>query len=186
MKIENIKISDIIPYSNNPRINDKAVDKVAMSLKEYGWQQPIVVDKAGVIVIGHTRLLAAKKLNMDTCPVVTAEDLTDAQIKAYRIMDNKSAEFAEWDDELLNVEIQELIDMDFDIELTGFDKDFFEEMDDEPGVGDKNTEVNMDDMDEKMFIKLGYDFDEYQEIQDKIATMDILPEEFFKKAILNA
>lgn len=125
MKIEQWKTEDIIPYENNPRINDQAVDKVATSLEQYGWQQPIVVDKSGVVIAGHTRLKAAIKLCMETCPVVVAENLTKAQAKAYRIADNRTGEFAEWDKSLLDIEIHELIDMDFDIELTGFSLEDF-------------------------------------------------------------
>ena len=90
MKIIDRKTSDIIPYDKNPRINNNAVDKTMMSIKEYGFQQPIVVDKSGIIITGHTRLKAAVKLGMKTCPVIVAENLSDAQIKAYRIADNKT------------------------------------------------------------------------------------------------
>jgi len=104
-----------------------------MSIKEYGFQQPIVVDKSGIIITGHTRLKAAVKLGMKTCPVIVAESLSDAQIKAYRIADNKTGELATWDDELLAVEIQDLVDMNFDIELTGFDLSDFD-LDKAPGL----------------------------------------------------
>jgi len=124
MKIEQWPIDKIIPYKNNPRINKDAVDKTAMSIKEYGWQQPIVVDKAGVIIVGHTRLKSAKKLKLKECPVQVA-DLTEAQARGYRIADNKTGELAEWDMDLLNFEIEELAAVDFDIDLTGFDMDEF-------------------------------------------------------------
>ena len=121
MKIIDRKTSEIIPYEKNPRINNNAVDKTAISIKEFGFQQPIVVDPAGVVIAGHTRLKAAIKLKLDTCPVIVAEGLTDAQIKAYRIADNRTGELATWDDELLLSEIKELDAMGFDVELTGFD-----------------------------------------------------------------
>jgi len=133
MKIEQWDISNIIPYDKNPRDNKGAVKKVVMSLKEYGWQQPIVVDKAGVIIVGHTRLKAAKKMKLKTCPVMVANDLNEAQVKAYRIADNKTGEFASWDDDLLLDEIKNLIDLDFDIELTGFELGDFDL--EEPGGG---------------------------------------------------
>jgi len=120
MEIKQWKIKDIIQYKNNPRINNQAVDKTAMSIEEYGWQQPIVVDSEGVIIVGHTRLKAAKKLKLKTCPVVVAGNLTAAQAKAYRIADNKTGELSTWDEKLLDAEIKDLLDMDFDIELTGF------------------------------------------------------------------
>ena len=125
MKIEQRGIDDIVPYENNPRLNDDAVDKVAMSLEQYGWQQPIVVDADGVIIVGHTRLKAAKQLGYEQCPVVVADGLSPAQVKAYRIADNKTGELAEWDEDLLNLEIKGLMDLNFDVSLTGFDLDDF-------------------------------------------------------------
>lgn len=126
MKIEQWKIDKIIPYENNPRINDGAVEKTAMSIREYGWQQPIVVDTDGIIIVGHTRLKAAQSMSLEECPVHVAENLTEAQVKAYRIADNKTGEIAKWDQELLNIEIKDLVDLNFDIELTGFDIDEFD------------------------------------------------------------
>jgi len=139
MKVEQWKIGDIKPYENNPRINEDAVEKTAMSIREYGWQQPIVVDHDGVIIVGHTRLKAAKSLGLTECPVLVAEDLSGAQAKAYRIADNKTGEIATWDQELLNMEIEGLVDMNFDIELTGFSLDDFDFLNgggnDAPGAG---------------------------------------------------
>src|SRR5262245_36224875 len=96
MQIELHPLSDIKPYTGNPRIHDQAVDAVAASLKEYHWRQPIVVDTDFVIICGHTRFKAAQKLGLDQVPVHIAPDLTQAQVKAYRLADNKTAEFAEW------------------------------------------------------------------------------------------
>lgn len=121
IKIEYRESNKIYPYMNNPRFNDAAVEKVAMSLKEYGWQQPIVVDCDGVIVVGHTRWKAACGLGMKTCPVVVAKDLTPEQVKAYRIADNRTGELADWDVELLEMEFNGLADVEYDIALTGFD-----------------------------------------------------------------
>lgn len=112
-------IKSIRPYEKNPRRNDKAVDAVAASIREFGWQQPIVVDKDGVIIAGHTRYKAAKKLKCDTVPVVVADDLTEDQVKAYRLADNKTGELAEWDTALLGEELAELAD--FDMSQFGFD-----------------------------------------------------------------
>jgi len=114
-------IGEIIPYSKNPRVNNNAVDKTVMSIKEYGWQQPIVIDKNKIVIAGHTRLKAAIKIGLESCPVLIAENLTTAQAKAYRIADNRTGELATWDDELLLSEIKELDAMNFDVELTGFD-----------------------------------------------------------------
>lgn len=121
MKIETIDIERVIPYARNPRKNSGAVDKVAASLREFGFRQPIVVDKNYTVVAGHTRLLAAKKLGMTEVPVHVADGLTDAQLKAYRIADNRVGEEAEWDRELLQVELHDLESKEFDVALTGFD-----------------------------------------------------------------
>jgi ParB family transcriptional regulator, chromosome partitioning protein len=113
MQIETVEISEIIPYARNPRENEDAVAAVAASIKEFGWQQPIVVDSDKVVVAGHTRLLAARKLGLDRVPIKYANDLTPTQIKAYRLLDNKIAEKSEWIDELLRLELDDLGDFDF-------------------------------------------------------------------------
>ena len=125
-----------IPYARNSRkIPERAIDKVAASIQEFGWRQAIVVDKDGVIICGHTRLLAAKKLGLHEVPVHVADNLTPAQVKAYRLMDNRSHEETDWDLDLLGPELEELRDLDFDLELTGFDEheidDFLADPDDD-------------------------------------------------------
>ena len=120
MHIELRPIDSIRPYDQNPRLNDSAVDAVAASLKEFGWRQPVVVDADGVIVVGRTRWKAAQKLGMTTVPVHVAKELTPAQARAYRIADNQTATIAEWDLELLPVEIAALDDLGFDTGLLGF------------------------------------------------------------------
>ena len=185
MKINQWKIEKVKPYPNNPRSNDQAVDVTAKSIQEYGWQQPIVVDTNGVVIARHTRLKAAKQLKLKEVPVVVAEGLTDEQVRGYRIMDNKSGEAAEWEMDLLNLEIQELVDMDFDIDLTGFSLDDFDFDDDEEEKEEEeeDSEVDMDEMDGDMFIKLGYSFEEYQDLQDKLSTLSETPEIIFKRAV---
>lgn len=106
MDIVNLKLSEIKPYENNPRYNDDAVDKVAKSIREFGFKVPIVVDKNGVIIAGHTRLKAAKKLGMKEAPCIVAKDLTEEQARSFRLADNKTSEFASWDDELLREELE--------------------------------------------------------------------------------
>ena len=123
MKIELRSITDIKPYPNNPRINDGAVDTVAGSIKEFGFRQPIVVDSDGVIICGHTRFKAAQKLGLEKVPVHVAKDLSPEQIKAYRIADNKTAELAEWNYELLPIELADLQSCNYDLGLLGFDQD---------------------------------------------------------------
>ena len=123
MKVALVDIKRVVPYARNPRKNELAVAKVAASLKEFGWRQPIVVDSEMVIVVGHTRYLAAMQLEMEKVPVHVAEGLSPSQVKAYRIMDNRSHEDSEWDDSLLALELADLKEEDFDLELTGFDED---------------------------------------------------------------
>ena len=124
MKIEIADINSIKPYENNPRkLSEKAIEKVAMSLKEYGFRQPIVVDKDRIIVAGHTRFRASKKLGLKQVPVSIIDNLTPEQINAYRIADNRTAEESEWDNELLKMEIKELEAQDFKLDLLGFNED---------------------------------------------------------------
>ena len=133
MNVEMWPIERLKPYENNPRINDGAVDAVAASIREFGFKVPIVADADGVIVAGHTRYKAAQKLGLDTVPVVVAADLTPEQIKAFRIADNKTAEIATWDYDLLPIELADLQAADFDLELLGFDQDELAKLLD-PGV----------------------------------------------------
>jgi site-specific DNA-methyltransferase (adenine-specific) len=116
MNIEYLKPSELVPYESNPRKNDPAVKPVAESIKKFGFRQPIVIDKNNVVVCGHTRLKAAKRLRLGKVPCVRADDLTDEEIRAYRLADNKTAELATWDVDLLNAELN-LID---DIDMTTF------------------------------------------------------------------
>lgn len=120
LKVQYWPIDDVHPYPNNPRNNDDAVEYVANSIREFGWQQPIVVDTDGTIIAGHTRHKAAKLLGMDTVPVVVADNLTPAQVNAYRLADNKTSEAATWDIEALSVELEGL-EIDFDMTEFGFD-----------------------------------------------------------------
>lgn len=121
-------IDEIKPYENNPRINDKSVDDVAKSIKEFGWQQPIVVDKDNVIIVGHTRWKAAKQLGMTKVPVVVASNLTPQQVKAYRLADNKVSEESIWDNKKLLDELDEINKIDDDM-FTGFtESDIFDDV----------------------------------------------------------
>lgn len=121
--IEYRQLDEIVPYINNPRDNEGAVDRVAASIKEFGFNVPLVLDADNVIITGHTRYKAAKKLGLESVPCIYAEGLTKAQVKAYRIADNKVGEFASWDDELLSIEFEQLQELAYDLELTGFDMD---------------------------------------------------------------
>lgn len=112
MKIIQMKLKDMKPYDKNPRKNDNAVDMVANSIREFGFKVPIIVDRNNTIVAGHTRYKAAKKLGLKEVPVIIADDLTDEQIKAFRLADNKVSEIATWDYELLEHELQFIQDLD--------------------------------------------------------------------------
>ena len=116
MRIINKPIDEIIPYDKNPRHNDEAVEAVATSIREYGFKVPIIIDKDNIIVAGHTRVKAAKRLGMTEVPCIVADDLTDEQVRAFRIADNKTTEIAEWDFDLLRDELAALENM-----FTGFD-----------------------------------------------------------------
>ena len=120
MKIEMINIDNIKPYESNPRNNAISIDKVADSIREFGFRQPIVVDEDMTILAGHTRLLASKQLELKEVPVHIADGLTNSQKKAYRIMDNKSSEDSEWDMDLLHLEMKDLMDDDYNLNFTGF------------------------------------------------------------------
>ena len=121
MKIELKPIDSLIPYIRNPRVNQKAVPKVKSSIKEFGFRQPIVVDTDNVIVVGHTRWLAAKELGIKEVPVHVADSLTSSQIQAYRIADNRTNQDSSWDEELLKIELIDLKASGFNLELTGFE-----------------------------------------------------------------
>jgi DNA modification methylase len=123
VKITKQKIDDIRPYENNPRQNDDAIDAVAKSLQEFGWRQPIVVDEDGVIIVGHTRWKAAKKLGLKEVPVHVATDLPPEKVRAYRIADNQTSTLSEWDYDLLPIELTALQDADYDLDLLGFGED---------------------------------------------------------------
>lgn len=119
MEVVYKKVVDLKPYENNPRIiTDEAIDKVASSIKEFGFKVPILLDKDSIIIAGHTRYKACLKLNIDKVPCIYADDLTDEQVKAFRLADNKTNEFSSWDFELLDIELE---DIGIDMSEFGFD-----------------------------------------------------------------
>jgi ParB-like chromosome segregation protein Spo0J len=137
MKIEMWLIGKIRPYSGNPRVNDEAVDAVARSIEEFGFRQPLVVDEHGMIVVGHTRYKAALKLKR--VPVHVARGLSEAQLKAYRLADNKTAGLSSWDMDLLAIEVSELQKTGIDLDILAFSLDELAGMLD-PGVKDGATD----------------------------------------------
>lgn len=143
MEIITKKVEELIPYKNNPRINDKAIESVANSIREFGFKVPIVIDKNNIIVAGHTRLLASKLLGLKEVPCIIADDLTEDKIKAFRLADNKVAEIAEWDLERLNEELKELANFEIDMSQFGFLEDSIQEIDiieDEVPIIDENKQ----------------------------------------------
>ena len=150
MNITDVKIDEIIPYHDNPRVNTDAINVVKKSLSEFGFQQPLVLDKDNVIIVGHTRFAAAKELGFTDVPCFIAEDLSEDKIKAYRIMDNKSAEYASWNYGLLTKEITDLLESDYDLEYTGF------------------TDVELEDM--------GFDMNLESFVEEPQSEEDVIPE----------
>jgi len=152
MNIIEKRVKDLKPYEKNPRLNDDAVKYVAESIKEFGFKVPIVIDKDNNIVCGHTRWKACKKLKIDTVPCVVADDLTEEQIRAYRLADNRVAEKAEWDLALLDTELAEIETID--MTLLGFD---------EPITGDDfGTDFELPDGDKSEFCQVTFHVHENQ------------------------
>src|SRR5580658_3457971 len=126
MVLENLEIhyrpvAELIPYARNPRKNDDAVDRMVAAIREFGFAIPLLVRSTGYIMDGHLRLKAAKKLNMTEVPVILCDAWSEAQVKAFRLQVNRSVTWAEWDEQLVALELEELKEMDFDLGLTGFD-----------------------------------------------------------------
>ena len=163
MQIEMLRVDRIHPYENNPRKNDAAVDRVAASIDQFGFKVPIVIDKDDVVVCGHTRLKAAKKLKLAEVPCVRADDLTDEQIKAYRLADNKVGEAAEWDFDLLEEELDGI----FDIDMADFG---FDLSDDDLGGQDPEEDPDEYDDIEKLESRYGVP---YQGNKSRIADIII-------------
>ena len=151
MKIIDTPLEQLKPYENNPRHNENAIDAVANSIKEFGFKVPLVIDKDGVIVAGHTRYEAAKKLGITTLPCIVADDLTPEQVKAFRLADNKTSELAEWDMDKLDIELGEIPDIDmsafgFDIEIDDMDEATEVKEDEAPEVKDVEPKAKLGDI----------------------------------------
>ena len=136
MQIIEKELSWLKPYANNPRDNESAVEPVANSIKEFGFKVPIVATSDGEIINGHTRFKASKLLGLEKVPVIIADDLTDEQIKAFRLADNKTGEIADWNESLLIKELEELDDLDYDMGQFGFELDLDDADEDGDGSDD--------------------------------------------------
>jgi len=121
IQIETWPIDRLIPYARNPRKNDRAVERMCASIREFGFKIPCLVRSDGEVVDGHLRLKAARKLGITKIPVILCDEWTPAQVKAFRLLVNRSVTWADWDEELLSLELKEIRELDFDLELTGFD-----------------------------------------------------------------
>ena len=136
MQVIEKELSWLKPYANNPRDNESAVEPVANSIKEFGFKVPIVATSDGEIINGHTRFKASKLLGLEKVPVIIADDLTDEQIKAFRLADNKTGEIADWNESLLIKELEELDDLDYDMGQFGFELDLDDADEDGDGSDD--------------------------------------------------
>lgn len=188
MKTKEMNINDLIPYENNPRNNEGAVEYVANSIKQFGFKVPIVVDKDNVIVAGHTRWLAAQALEMDKVPVVVADDLTPEQVKAFRLADNKTAEKASWDYQKLTEELEDII-LDYDLKEFGFgefeldvlmNKNEIEEGDFE----DLSTSISVNSNDGKDKVTLSYASEEEEEWIKKTLGVEEIKKSFDVKDLM--
>ena len=126
LQLEQWPIGRLVEYERNPRKNDDVVDRMAQAITEFGFRIPIVARSDGLVVDGHLRLKAARVLGLDTVPVVLADELSETQIKAFRLLANQSANWAEWDELLLSSELNDLLAEDYDMSLIGFDDDELE------------------------------------------------------------
>lgn len=180
--VTNLSVDAIIPYSNNPKEHpDEQVQKIASSIKNYGWDQPIVVDESNEIIKGHGRLQAAKLLDLDEVPVIKRTDLSDAEKRASRIADNKTAE-SDWSDDDLTLELEQLEQDDFDLDLTGFDEEEIDDLleTDNADLGDENNRYT-DKINTPVYEPTGeepsinelYDADRYQELIQSVEAADI-------------
>lgn len=163
MNIVYKKVADLVPYENNPRNNEEAVDYVANSIKEFGFKVPVVVDKDNIVVAGHTRLKACEKLGITEVPCIVAEDLTEDQIKAFRIADNKVSEYATWDEEKLSKELSNIM-----MDMTEFGDDLF--------TDDEAMDVNLEDEEDNPYSQETH-VPQYEPTGDFVDIMDLVDDE---------
>lgn len=163
MNIVYKKVADLVPYENNPRNNDGAVDYVANSIKEFGFKVPVVVDKDNIVVAGHTKLKACEKLGITEVPCIVADDLTEDQIKAFRIADNKVAEYATWDEEKLSEELSDIM-----VDMTNFGDDLFSD--------DDTMDVELDDEEDNPYSQKKH-VPQYEPTGDFVDIMDLIDDE---------
>jgi len=173
LRVVYLNAADLIPYSNNSRIHTESqVLQVAASIKEFGFTNPILVDGTGSIIAGHGRLLAAKKLGLKQVPTIILDGLTEAQKKAYVIADNQIAINADWDLNLLQVEVERLAELNFDIDLLGFSDDFISGLSEALDFSDKNTEIDVDDFDDLMELKFKLSAEDFGAVSEALRKIN--------------
>ena len=185
LNIREMAIDEIVPYENNPRKNEKAVDAVAESIKQFGFKVPIIIDKENVIVAGHTRLKAVEKLGLTSVPVIMADDLTEEQVAAFRLADNKTGELAEWDFDKLADELDLISDIDMSAFGFIFPEDEDEEGDEFDGTyTDKTSVPQYDVTGEVPDLSELVDEAKTNELLEEIESSDLsyAEKEFLKKA----
>jgi ParB-like chromosome segregation protein Spo0J len=167
LEIVEFPIDKLIPYARNPRVNEGVIPQMVSAITEFGFKIPIIAKSDGTVIDGHLRLKAAKSMGLVTVPVVLADDLSEAQIKAFRLLANRSATWAGWDDELLALEFKDLEAMDFDLELTGFSLDEIEAFDfdegDKTGKESSTKEIDPDEYELKNTCpRCGFEYDDHK------------------------
>ena len=175
MQIEHLKVAELVPFINNSRTHsDEQVAQVAASIKEFGFTNPILIGSDNVIIAGHGRLLAARKLGTETVPCIRLAHLSEAQRRAYVIADNKLALNAGWDDELLSLELGELENMDFDLSLIGFSEYELGALlnSNDLDYSDKNKELDLDDFNDEMQMKFNLSKEQYDFISDRLSNIN--------------
>ena len=173
LSIEYRATGEIIPYINNSRTHsEQQVQQVAASIKEFGFTNPILIDQDGGIIAGHGRLLAAQMLGMDEVPTITLEGLTEAQKQAYVIADNQLAMNAGWDLDTLKVELERLGELDFDIDLLGFDDHFISDLFEAIDFSNKNIEIDVDELDELMELKFKLNAENFGAVSEALRKIN--------------
>ena len=175
MQIEHLQVAELVPFINNSRTHsDEQVAQVAASIKEFGFTNPILIGSDNVIIAGHGRLLAARKLGTETVPCIRLAHLSEAQRRAYVIADNKLALNAGWDDELLSLELGELENMDFDLSLIGFSEYELGALlnSNDLDYSDKNKELDLDDFNDEMQMKFNLSKEQYDFISDRLSNIN--------------
>ena len=174
-QIEHLQVAELVPFINNSRTHsDEQVAQVAASIKEFGFTNPILIGSDNVIIAGHGRLLAARKLGTETVPCIRLAHLSEAQRRAYVIADNKLALNAGWDDELLSLELGELENMDFDLSLIGFSEYELGALlnSNDLDYSDKNKELDLDDFNDEMQMKFNLSKEQYDFISDRLSNIN--------------